>query len=573
MPLAIPITALLPELILLIAGCTVLLLGLATRDPWRRLGPWVTLGGLVVALALAWFEPSIRTGAPAGSGLFFGGVSAFVRLAALELGIVLTLVNWSQARREERGEFLSLLLFAVTGLLLVGAADNLVLLFLALELVSIPTYIMVVLSRTSPRALESGTKYFYLGALSAAIMAYGFSFLYGISGTASLTGTAAAVTRALSQPGTLPAGLAMIGTVLAVGGLLFKLAAVPMHFYIADVYEGAASPVAGVLGFVPKLAGVVALFKIILLTGFWEAGGRGMFWLLWIVAVASMCIGNVLALRQTNIKRLLGYSGIAHAGYMLVGVLAGPLAGRAADGGFLGGVLGDGPAAVLYYVVVYGLANLAAFAVLGLLRTRGGPCETLRDAAGLMRREPGLALLLTLAMFTLMGLPPTPGFWGKLALFGSALSASRSAADSALVVLVVIAVLNSALAAAYYLRVVAAVLIYENDQPATVAPREALHIGALLCGFLILILAVYPAGLLDASTQATEELRSPADAYPLFLPGGDISRGVTPRASDVAALRGGLCTGRDVAAGLPLMAQAVKGLCAGAVAPICGTGL
>jgi NADH-quinone oxidoreductase subunit N len=511
-PHPISLSALLPELILLVGGCAVLLLGVATTADRRRLAPWVTLLALVTAVVVVLFDVLItgRASHPpaAGSGLFYGSLATFVRIAALELGVLLVLVNWSAGREEERGEFLALLLFALTGLLLVAPADNLWLLFLAVELVSIPTYVLVVLSRSNAAALEAGTKYFYLGALSAAVLAYGLSFLYGVSGTASLAATTQAVIHALREPGSLQGGLAMVGIVLSLAGLLFKIAAVPLHFYVADVYQGASSPVAGLLGFVPKLAGLIAIFKIVALTGFWDTENRTIFWLLWLLAVASMTVGNVLALRQTNIKRLLAYSGVAHAGYMLVGVLAGPLAGKAlATDGV--SILGNGPAAVLFYIVIYGLANLGAFAVLGLLRTRGGPCETLRDVAGLLRREPGLALLLALAMFTLMGLPPTPGFWGKLALFGSALTASRLTGDTWLIVLVIIAVLNSALAAAYYLRVIAAVLLYENEQPAYAVPREAQSIGALLCGFLILIFTFYPSGLMRAGQRATRELSEP----------------------------------------------------------------
>jgi NADH-quinone oxidoreductase subunit N len=402
-----------------------------------------------------------------------------------------------------------MMLFSLTGLLLVGPADNLFMLFLGLELVSIPTYIMVVLSRSSPQALEAGTKYFYLGALAAAVEAYGFSFLYGVSGSANLEVTQGAVAQALRAPGTLAGGLATAGVVLALGGLLFKIAAVPLHFYIADVYQGAASAVAGLLGFVPKLAGLVAIFKIVMLTGQWVHEDTAVFWLLWTIAVASMCVGNVLALRQTNIKRMLGYSGIAHSGYMLVGVVAGPLGSESVTGTF--GGLGGGISAVLFYVVMYGIANLGAFAILGLLRMRDEPCETLREVAGLVRRHPGLALLLTLTMFTLMGLPPTPGFWGKLSLFGSALTRARLTSMPGhgpwLIGLVIVAVLNSALAAAYYLRVIAAVLIYERAEPARAASREAEQVGALLCGFLLLIFAFYPGGLMNASQDATTEVQ------------------------------------------------------------------
>ena len=507
----LPLLTLLPELTLVAAGCVVLLLGLANRHELRRLGPWFTLGGLLVALGISLVDNLLRANAttpPAGNGLFYGPLTVFVRIAALELGALLTLVNWYEARRDERGEFLATLLFALVGLLLVAPADNLFLLFLAIELVSIPSYVLIVLGRCGLPGLEAGTKYFYLGAVSTAVTGYGLSFLYGVSGTPALAATADAVIHALREPASLAGGAAALGVVLTLGGLLFKIAAVPMHFYIADVYQGASSPVAGFLGFVPKLAGFVAILKIVGLTGLWTSGQSAAYWLVWLVAAASMTVGNVLALRQTNIKRLLAYSGIAHAGYMLVGVLTGPYAGKAISTDGVS-VLGDGPAGVLYYTVIYGLANLAAFAVLALLQTSTGPCETLRDVAGLVRRAPIPALVLALAMVSLLGLPPTPGFWGKFALFGSALTASRLTGDTWLIVLVIVALLNSALSAAYYLRVVAAVLVYERDEPACVAAREAQSTGALLCGFLLLILSFYPTGLLRAGQYGARELSTP----------------------------------------------------------------
>jgi NADH-quinone oxidoreductase subunit N len=507
----LPLLTLLPELTLVVAGCVVLLLGLADRHEVRRLGPWFTLGGLLVALGISLVDNLLRANAttpPAGNGLFYGSLTVFVRIAALELGALLTLVNWYEARRDERGEFLATLLFALVGLLLVAPADNLFVLFLAVELVSIPSYVLIVLGRWGLPGLEAGTKYFYLGAVSTAVTGYGLSFLYGVSGTPALAATAEAVTHALREPASLAGGVAALGVVLTLGGLLFKIAAVPMHFYIADVYQGASSPVAGFLGFVPKLAGFVAILKIVGLTGLWTGDQSAVYWLLWLVAAASMTVGNVLALRQTNIKRLLAYSGIAHAGYMLVGVLTGPYAGKAISTDGVS-VLGDGPAGVLYYTVIYGLANLAAFAVLALLQTSTGPCETLRDVAGLVRRAPIPALVLALAMLSLLGLPPTPGFWGKFALFGSALTASRLTGDTWLIVLVIVALLNSALSAAYYLRVVAAVLVYERDEPACVSAREAQSTGALLCGFLLLILSFYPTGLLRAGQYGARELSTP----------------------------------------------------------------
>jgi len=513
------IVALAPELVLTAAGCAVLIAAQAARETVRRAIPALTLAGIVLALlvlkALETWGP-----APADSfirgGLAFDPLAGFVRVSALILGVLIVLVGWVQPPEAERGEFFSMLLFALVGLLLVGSAADLVILFLALELVSIPTYIMVALGRRGPRPLEGALKYFYLGALAAAITAFGFSYLYGAAGSAVLDDVAISrISAALSSPGTSAHALATVGLVLSLVGLMFKIAAVPLHFYIADVYQGAASPVAGLLGFVPKLAGFVAIFRIVALTG-WTTTSGALFWVLWLVAALSMTVGNVLALRQTNIKRLLAYSGIAHSGYMLVGLLAGPIA---SDDPRAPSIIGDGTAAVLYYMVIYGIANLGAFGLLGLLRVRGRPCETLRDVAGMLRFYPSIALLLALAMFTLMGLPPTPGFWGKLSLFGSALAAAQVAPPAHhdwIVALVILAVLNSALAAAYYLRVIAAVLLYESDETAEPAPREAPLMGALLCGLLLLILAFSPNALLRAGRSAAAGLVQPPRVESVF---------------------------------------------------------
>jgi len=505
---AVSMSSLWPEILLSVVGCAVLIVGQAARHSARQAVTWITL----VTLAAAFVMVCVGVGMPAGgdaatitSGLAFTSLSTFTRMMTLLLGLLITLVSWACPRDEDRGEFFAMMLFSLAGVMLVASAANLVILFLALELVSIPTYVMIALSRANPRAVESATKYFFLGALAAALTAFGFSYLYGVIGGATLDADAVGrVVDALADPAAPAHAVAVVGLLLSFLGVLFKIAAVPLHFYIADVYQGAASPVAGLLGFVPKAAGLLAIFRIISLVG-WDTTGGTLFWILWIVAAVTMTVGNVLALQQTNIKRLLAYSGIAHSGYMLVGILAGPLGD---------GIIGDGTAAVLYYVVIYGIANLCAFAILGVLRRKGRPAETLRDVAGLLRYYPSLALLLALAMFTLMGLPPTPGFWGKLSLFGSALATANQVDlhGKWIIALVIIAVLNSAVAAAYYLRVIAAVLLYETDEPAEPSERQAPLMGGLLCGFLLLAFMFYPNRLMTMGRGATTALHEAPQA-------------------------------------------------------------
>lgn len=509
LPQAISIWTLLPELILAVGACVVLLLGTATAAGVRRAAAGVTLVTILAATGVVFWKYQLAT--DAGGGLQYGSVSYFVRISGLVLGVLLTLAAWRQAKDGEEGEFFSMMLFALIGLLLVAPSDNLVMLFVALELVSIPTYVLVTLSRSNLRALEAGTKYFYLGALSAAIMAYGFSFLYGVTGTISIQDGAVAMRAALAgESGEMAQNLALVGMFLSLAGVFFKVAAVPLHFYIADVYQGAAHSVAGLLGFVPKLAGFVAIFKLLAMTSAWTAAGAtvgaatasagtdAIFYFVWFAAALSMTVGNVLALMQNNLKRMLAYSGIAHSGYMLVAALAGA-------GSVESGSMGSGLAAVLYYAVIYGIANLGAFVILGVLRYRGQVCENLREVAGLLRREPGLALLLALCFVTLMGLPPTPGFWGKLSLFGSALASAQTDTprDTWMIVLVVIAVLNTAIGAAYYLRVVGAALLYESKETAEADPgAEWPSMGAFMCGVLLLIFSFYPNALLTSGLRA-----------------------------------------------------------------------
>ena len=508
----VSIVSLLPELIIVTAGCVALLLGQAKGRASLAAIPWVGLVGMVAAgLIIKFNPPTVSVGAGAVEilgGLSFDYLADFVRLSALILGIVLLLTAWSEPSDSESGEFFSMFLFALAGLMLVGSASNFLVLFLAIELVSVPTYVMIALSRRSPKAIEACTKYFYLGALAAAITAYGFSLLFGVAGSARFDADAMyRISEALATPGTSAYAIATVGIVLSIGGLLFKIAAVPLHFYVADVYEGAASPVSGFLGFVPKFAGMIAIMKLVALTG-WQTTSGGLFWMLWLVAACSMTFGNVLALRQTNVKRMLAFSGVAHAGYMLVGIMAGPATIS---------IVGDGTAAVLYYIVVYGIANLGAFALLGLLRVRGQACETLTDLAGLVRRYPGLALLMALSMLALMGLPPTTGFWGKVSLFGSGLTLAANAVPDKqpwIIALVIIAAVNSAIGAAYYLRVTAVVLLYEAEETADPAPREAQYMGAVLCGFLTLLFTFFPSLLMNAGSNATVHLRAAYDDRP-----------------------------------------------------------
>jgi len=507
---AAPIVKLLqPEIILLIGGALILLVGLSRSLARHAMA--IALLCVLVSLWSAW-----RQGADATievASLNNGPLVWYVRLVTLAMGALILLVNRSVPAEEERGEFFSLVLFSLCGVSLVAIANNLIMLFLALELVSVPTYILIGLSRRDIRAQEATGKYFFLGAFAAAMTLYGFSFLYGAAGTMTLFGGSSSLAAILSAQGTVRDPLVLLGLVLSVGGLTFKIAAVPFHFYAADVYQGAASPVTGMLGFVPKFAGFVAMIEVLSLCG-WQYGD-GLFWLLWALAAATMFVGNTLALMQHNVKRMLAYSSIAHTGYVLVALVAGPPVGDALDTS----PLRNGLTAILFYLVVYGVMNLGAFAALAYFRKPGeddedDSVEMLDDLAGAARRHPWACLAFSICVLGLMGFPLTGGFLAKLYVFSAALSASSAPAGLAagvstarstgMIVLVVIGVLNAAIAAAYYLRILASCYLRKPAEGVTASPSHALRLSLALCAALVLAAFIRPGILFTESQKAVE---------------------------------------------------------------------
>ena len=450
-----------PEITLFITTCVVMILGLSPNRQWRSLCLPASMVGVAVAGVLA--ALGMSGDLPQGDTVL-PNLPGFIKVTIAVVGLLLLLLQAGLIdRREEallntgrafnplrtnRAEYFSLVLFSLTGLMLCASAGDLIWLFLALELTSLPTYVMVAMSSSRDRAQEAGVKYFYLGALGAATFLYGFVMLYGGTGTLKLD----AMAEVIATEGINP--ITLVGLLLSIAGLAFKIAAVPMHFYTADVYQGAASPVSAFLAFVPKTAGFVALLLICSTAG-WTHGSDGdalpeaLRVMLWVMAAVTMTIGNVLAILQNSVKRVLAYSSVAHSGYMLVGLLAGP-----GDGTFGG----SGISAVLFYLAAYGVMNTGAFAVIASLERkaadRGEPMEVedFDDLRGLWKREPALGVVLAIVTLSLLGFPPLLGFMAKLPLFTAGISAGEIA-------LVVILGLNSAIAAFYYLRIVKAAMI------------------------------------------------------------------------------------------------------------------
>lgn len=483
-----------PEWVLAIGACAALLVGILGR-PAGRFTALFSL--LCVGAALAW---SVNPNLPVGEvvpGIWITPLTYYVRLITLGMGLLIVLVNWNQPEARERGEYFSMILFSLLGVLLTASANDWIVLFFAVELVSIPTYVLVGLSRDDARSSEAAIKYFFLGALSAALLVLGLVFLYGSSGTTVIQRMTEAGSAPVLQGGAAMPAMAIVGLLLALAGLAFKIAAVPLHAYIADVYEGAASPVSGMLGFVPKFAGFIALIHV--MTAMRWNLPRDISWLLWVMAAATMTVGNVLALLQRNVKRMLAYSSVAHSGYMLIALLVGPAAGE--------GPLRDGTAALLFYIAVYGAMNLGVFALLAAFTVQGREAETLDDISGLAARAPMAALGLAVCAFSLMGLPPTAGFLGKVYIFSSAFSIPAGhAMHDAMIVLGVIGVINSAIGAAYYLRIVAVMYMGDSTREPTRASGAPIRVGLGICAAAMVILFAWPAALSRQAASATTVL-------------------------------------------------------------------
>jgi NADH-quinone oxidoreductase subunit N len=363
-----------------------------------------------------------------------------------------------------RGEYYALLIFSTIGLCLMAQAADLVMLALAIEMATIPLYILAGFLKRDSRSTEAGLKYFLFGATASAVMWYGFSLLYGFTGQTDLT--AAAVALAAADPAML-----LAAAIPVLVGLGFKVAMVPFHFWAPDVYEGAPIPIAAFLSTAVKAAGFAVLLRI-LLAVFPPASASYWGLLIAILSAVTMTLGNLLAMVQKNIKRLLAYSAIAHAGYALIGLVT---------------LNPDGLAAAVFYLLTYLLANLAAFAVVALVSNAGGS-DDVTALAGLSRRSPAAALALLIALLSLAGMPPLAGFAGKVFLFASAVEAG-------LTWLAALGALNAILALYYYLAVLKTVYLYraENERAAFPIPvAAALALSVCAAGILILGIAASP---------------------------------------------------------------------------------
>ncbi|MEM9295375.1 MAG: NADH-quinone oxidoreductase subunit N [Planctomycetota bacterium] len=530
-PMVDKLASLWPEIMLLIGAVACLTTGLWPTRAIRNLTPFVAGGFLTAALLMT---PS--WGVPESHPLGFASLVGFLKAGALSISVVLLLIlaraplRLAQVQRAEAadpfepgdamsGEFFAFFLLSVCGVLLAIGATDLVWLFLALELTSLPTYVMVAVGRDRMRAQESAVKYFFLGAMSAAVFLYGFALVYGATGATDYASIRAWV-EGLDGAALPPVFLA--GLAISTLGLCFKIAAVPMHFYAADVYQGASVPVTSMLAFVPKAAGFAAMIQVMALAG-WDYGADGnqlppvLATMLAVIAVLTMTVGNVLGLLQKSVKRTLAYSSVAHSGYILVGVLAGPGTGGE-------GYLSNGLAAVAFYLIAYGLGTIASFSVIGCLRNpNGDEAENLDDLSGLRDRHPFLAGTLLVACLSLLGFPFTVGLVGKLWLVSAGFHAGYA-------LVIVIMVINSAVSAAYYVRI-GSTCFFGDDLGTTEARYAPVRVvGAVFAAAASVALGLQPGWVTEAASKAGR-----VSSTESTIPAEPASQAETPTTPDTVA--------------------------------------
>ncbi len=433
----------LPETIL--AGFAVLVMVLEPFVPTARktLLGWLALFGVVAAggaLVQISLPPGLAFGGSVQSDSFsFYFTLLFIVVAALSL---LGSFDYLERDNISRGEFYALMLMATVGMCFMAASTDLMMIFIGLEISSLATYVLAGFKRHDARSNESALKYFLLGSFATAFFLYGIAFVYGLTGTSNLLDLG----QRLAPPAQAPT-LARVALVLMFVGLAFKVSTVPFQVWTPDVYQGAPAPVTALLSTGPKAAAFAVLLRVVL-SALGSSSGLA-FWLVWVSAALTMCMGNLAALAQSNIKRMLAYSAIAHAGYVLVGIAA------AVSGDGM-----EGSPSVLYYLGAYALMNLGAFLLVAHLAGTGERATEIEDLTGLAYERPGVAACLTVFMLSLAGLPTTAGFFGKFYVF-------RAAVHAHLVGLTVLAVLNSVVSVYYYLAVVVAMYMREGKTRAS----------------------------------------------------------------------------------------------------------
>ena len=440
---------------------------------------WTVYAGTATAVVGTTSFPVVGTASAIGDMVAIDGVALFTRFTVCLAGLVTVMLGYSYAndRRMHRGEYYPLLLFAATGMTLLASAADLIMVFIAVEILSLALYILTAFARRDLNSQEAAFKYFILGAFSSALLLYGIAITYGVAGTTNIAQAGQAMS-ALDAP----RALVLAAMAMLLVGFAFKTAVVPFHMWTPDVYQGAPTPITGFMAAATKAAAFAAFLRVFV------GGLAALQWswvpVVWVLAVLTMLVGAVLAVVQRDVKRMLGYSAIAHAGYVLLGLTA---------------VTREGVSGLLLYLLIYTFMSLGSFGVLGLLERRTRKAMALEDLRGLGRRYPVPAGMLGLFLLSLAGIPGTAGFIGKLAVFRAAMEAGQTA-------LVVVAVLSSVIAAFFYIRVIVTMFMEDESPEAADAPElvttPGLSTGLAFTAAVIVIVGVAPGALIDLARQA-----------------------------------------------------------------------
>ncbi len=464
-----------PEAVLLLLACTVLLID-AFREGDIAISFWAAVISGLVGLA------AVALNVPNATQIAFSGTLRIDAFGTVLKTFILVLVIFSffytreyfDKRSEQRGEYYSLALFATIGMMLLVSANSLLTVYLGLELLSLSLYALVALERDSARAAEAAMKYFVLGALASGMLLYGMSMIYGVTGSLQLD-ELLANSESLEDMRVL----LLFGLVFLIVGIGFKLGVVPFHMWVPDVYHGAATPVTLFIGTAPKLAAFGMAMR--LLANGLDALAVDWQQMLLCLAILSMAIGNIVAIAQRNIKRLLAYSTIAHMGFLLLGLLSATTTAYAAS---------------MFYVIVYALMSMGAFGVVIVLATRESESDQLTDLQGLGRRSPWVAFIMMILMFSLAGVPPFVGFWAKWFVLKELIAAG-------LVWTAALAVVFSIIGAYYYLRVVKLMYFDEPTASARLFATQDIKLVLSVNGFAILLLGLIPGTLMSVCLSAT----------------------------------------------------------------------
>ena len=470
----------LPEILLSLFGIAIMMLEAVARGKRTYLG---VLSLVSIAVAFAANIWAYANSGPAFQNMIvIDGYGTFFRGLVLVVGFLCILISFSYLEREnaQTGEYYALILFSIVGQCILSTASDLIMVFIGLEISSIATYVLAGFLRDDRRNNEAALKYFLLGSFATAFLLYGIAWIYGIVGSTNLEEIQHVLDQA--QRPTILVGLA---TALLFVGFAFKVSVAPFQIWAPDVYQGAAAPISAFMSAGPKAAAFAVFFRVFM-TSFRPMNER---WipLVWGCALLTMVVGNFAALLQTNVKRLMGYSSIAHAGYVMVALAASSQVGMAA---------------AMFYLASYALMNIGAFAIISHIAARNERYVKIEDLAGLGRREPVSAALLAIFVFSLIGVPLTGGFFGKFYVFQAAL-------DSHLVWLTILGLVNSAIAAYYYLKIIVAIYMHEPGVAMTElpAPSPGLRVAIWASAVGTLLLGIFPSALLSFASSSAAGFR------------------------------------------------------------------